>query len=186
MINLLPQNRKTDLFLEQTKKLVIIFGGIAIICLLCFYLILLSIKFYILGDVVSQKFVLDQAQKDYKTTALSDTEDIVKKYNGILPKIATFYKQDTYFNEALSDILKIKTPDILYFSEISLTRDEKNGIKAVVSGRCSTRENLIIFKNNIEADKNIKDSYFSPESWIKEKDTNFSVTFNFFKNENPQ
>jgi len=175
MINLLPPNKKEELFLEQVKKMVFVIGGLAVISLVCFILILLSIKFYILREVVHQKTILAEAGN----ANLFETKKIVEKYNEILPDIASFYKGKIYFSDALSDILKIKNSSGLYLSEISLDKGTGGAIKTVISGISDTRENLTILKNSVETDPKIKNSQFSPDSWIKEKNTNFYLTFEF-------
>jgi len=52
-----------------------------LVVLVCFFLVLLSVDFYILGDSVGQKTILEDAQKKYKTPDFISAEEAVKKYN---------------------------------------------------------------------------------------------------------
>lgn len=183
MINLLPPEEKEKLLLEQIKKLIIILGSAALIILVCLILILSSIKFYILAEVNSQKIILEQAEKKYQTPDLSTVENLVQKYNKTLLQLKSFYKEETYFSKALKTISEIQRPEGVYLTNLSLNRKENPAkIEVTVSGISDTRENLLLFKKNVEEEEKIKNSYFSPQSWISPKDVNFSLTFEIFNN----
>jgi len=187
MINLLPSEEKQKLLLEKKKKLIIIFGIVFLVGLICLILILLSIKFYILADTDYQKSILAQEQKSYQTTDFVNLNNTVKKYNIILAQLDSFYKKEIYFNQALDVITSVKTPKGLYLKNFSLNRNANGTIQASVSGVSDTRENLLIFKKNIEEGSegypNIKNPSFSNESWISPKNVKFSVTFEIGQNE---
>lgn len=178
MINLLPPEEKERLILEKKKKLVIVLGNVIIISLICLILILFSLKFYILGEITSQKIALDNIEKKYQTPDFLLFKQIVQKYNSILVKIDNFYKKETYFNDALETILEIQKPDGLYLSDISVARiKENNKIKVTASGISDNRDNLSILKSNIENNEKIENFYFPPNNWIKPKDIEFYLTF---------
>jgi len=182
MINLLPQEEKQKLFLAKKEKLAAIYGIIVLISLLCLTLVLLSIKFYILADTDYQKYALKQAKQLSENKALTDLNVVIEKYNGTLAQLDSFYKKEIYFNQALETITNIPVPKGLYLNNFSLDRNEDGSVKASVSGISDTRDHLLTFKKNIEDSAEIKDSYFSPESWISPKDISFSLTFEIYKN----
>ena len=188
MINLLPPKEKEKLIRENNKKLVMVLGNIVVVSLVCLFLILFSLKFYILGEIVSQKFTLDDAEKQYQNKDFIILKEVVEKYNAVLAKIDNFYKKKTDFNFALRYILEIQKPDGLYLTDINMDKiKEDNKIKINVYGVSDTRENLLIFKNNIENSLlekleqtlKIKNVNFPPNNWVKSKNINFNFTFDY-------
>ena len=184
MINLLPPKEKEYLFLERNRKLVIILGYITIISLICLALVLFSLKFYILGQLNRQKNILDITETKYQTSDFSFYNNLIKKYNTDLVKANTFYKKEIYFSDVIKTILDIQRPDGLFFNDMSIKySEEDNKIKTTISGISNTRDNLLIFKNNIENNNKIENIYFPPNSWIKTKNINFYITFEILHGE---
>lgn len=177
MINLLPPKEKEKLSSKKKEKLIAILGITVLVSLVCLILILSSIKSYVVAEAASQKIILEQAEKKYQTPNFLNLESIIQKYNGILVQLRTFYEQKIYSSQALKIISNIQRPEGLYLTELSLSRDENKKIKVTAAGISDSRENLLLFKKNIEEAQKIENSYFSPESWINPKDINFNLTF---------
>jgi hypothetical protein len=177
MINLLPPEEKQKLFLEKKKKLAIILGTVILVSLICLTLILLSIKFYILAETDEQRNMLKQAIQEKQTSDFINLSSIIQKYNGTLDQLDSFYKKEIYFSQTLEIITDVPSPKGLYLTNFSFSRDKSGVVQASVSGISNTREDLLLFKKNIEEDKKIKNPYFSPGSWINQKNVNFSLTF---------
>lgn len=183
MINLLPPEEKEILLKEQLKRSVIILGSEITFLLVCLILILFSVKFYILGQSVSQKFYLEQLQLDAKFSELSGFKDIALQYNQYLARMDSFYQNQAYTSSALGVLLDIERPEGLYFTNLSFSDDPANKkVKIVISGQSGTRDNLMAFKKNIEAQSQVKNVSFSPESWISQKNVNFSINLEVPKN----
>jgi hypothetical protein len=183
MINLLPLEDKQKLSLRNKEKLSVVLGIVALVSLVCLTLILLSIKFYILAKTDYQKNILEQAEKKYQTPEFISFNGIVQKYNTTLTQLNSFYKKEIYFNQALKIITDTPSPKGLYLTYFLLNRDKNGMVQVNVSGVSNTRENLLTFRKNIEAVEEIKNSYFSPESWASPKDVSFSLTFEIDQNE---
>ncbi len=177
MINLLPPKEKEELLLEKKNKLIIILGITILIPLVCLILILSSIRFHILGEVNSQKIILEQAKKKYQTADFLTFKDIIQKDNKILVQLKSFYKKETYFSKVLKIISDIQRPKNLYLTDLALSRDKNQKVKVVASGFSESRENLLFFQKNIEKYKEIENPYFSPESWINPQNITFYLTF---------
>lgn len=177
MINLLPTKEKGELILEKEKKLAIILGSAVLIAIIFMALVLLSVKFYILGGVVSQKFALEQTEIRYKTEDFILYKTLLENYNKRFVKLESFYKDRTEFAPALKAVLDVKLSAGVYFTELSLKRKSDGKIEAKLYGISDIRNNLLIFKQNIESAKAIKNPNFSPESWINSKNINFYLTF---------
>lgn len=183
MINLLPLEEKQKLCLKKKEKLAIIWGIVVLISLVCLTLILSSIKFYILAETSYQKSILRQAEQENQVPDSASLNNIIQKYNSTLAQLDSFYKKEIYFSQALKTITSVPNPAGLYLTNFSLSRDKNGNIQTAVSGVSDTRENLLLFKKNIEGSAGIKNSYFSPESWINPKNANFSLSFEIDQNE---
>ena len=202
MINLLPPKEKEELILEKNKKLVVILGNVVLISLVCLALVLFSLKFYILGEISSEKSFLDNTEKKYQNPDFLHFKNLLQKYNAKLIKIDAFYKKEIYFSGILKTILEIQRPKGLSLISININKTKEDNppqsttqktlrtgnIKVTISGISDTRDNLLIFKRNIENNKEIENLYFPPYDWIKPKDINFYLTFETMqlnkKNEN--
>ena len=183
MINLLPSKEKEGLLLEKREKLIMIGEAVFAIFLICLILVLLSIKFYILAETDYQKNILSQAQQENQSPDLVNLNNTIKKYNTELAQLGSFYKTEVYFSQALNIITGVSAPGGLYFTSFSLNRDKNGMIQAEISGVSDTRDELLGFRQNIEQDKRIKNSSFSPESWTSAKNVNFSLTLEIDQNE---
>ncbi|HCC59951.1 MAG: hypothetical protein A2402_00985 [Candidatus Staskawiczbacteria bacterium RIFOXYC1_FULL_37_43] len=180
MTDLLPPEEKKSLKLEQTKNLVIVFAVSIIIALVCLILILLSIEFYILSQINSQKFVLDSVEAEYQSSDFLEYKQIIEKYNEILPGLFSFYKKEIPFTNVFDVVLDVPRPEGLVFDKIYIERSDTPGkIKAVVFGFSDNRENLLLFQKNVKQERKLKNVSFSTESWINPVNTNFSFTFEY-------
>jgi hypothetical protein len=150
--------------------------------LICLSLILLSLRLYIYAEVNSQKIILEQSEEKYQTPDFIAFKESVKRYNEKMYQINYFYKKDNYFNDILKSISLIERPTGLYLTDLIIDR-QNNNIKATVSGFSKSRDDLLIFKSNIEKESKIKNISFSQESWIKPLNINFHLTFEISKDE---
>lgn len=179
MINLLPPEEKKKLFYKKLEKLVIIWGEILLIFLVCLILVLFSIKTYIVGQVESKIIILDQIKEGYENSNTQNLQQTIKNYNEKLSQIKNFYENQTHFAESIEEIAKIKPPEI-YFTILSL-KMSGNGIIFSISGFSETRTSLVLFRENLESKPGIENINFSPLSWVKTADIDFQVTFDFKK-----
>lgn len=184
MTNLLPPEEKRNLLLRQKEKLVAVLGISVLVSLVCFILVLLSIKFYILAGTDYQKNILEQSKKNSQAHDYAGLDTSIQKYNKILSQIDSFYKKELYFNEALKIITDIPTPEGLYLTNFSINRSKEGSIQVRVAGTGDDRDGLLVFKSNVKGTKQIKNPYFSSESWISPKNVNFSLTFDVDLSEN--
>jgi hypothetical protein len=182
MINLLPTEEKKQLFLDKRRKLTIVFNIVILVALICLNLILLSIKFYVLADVDIQKNVLDGIKNQSESPEYISFSETIKKYNATIGDINSFYLNKTYFSHILETILNIQKPENLYLTNFSI---EKQGgqINVNISGASDSRDDLLIFKKNLEETPQVKNLLFSKSSWVSPYDVKFSLTFQIHENE---
>jgi len=177
MINLLPPDEKQKLLLERKQKLIKIFVFIILVTLICFTLILLSIKFYVLAKVDYQSEAIEQIDGKNQSVDTLNSIGIIKNYNATLKQLDSFYTNEVYFSNVLETVISIPRPTGVQLVDFSLNREKSGAIKVIVSGTSDTRDNLIEFKKNIEAEASIINPSFSPESWTSPKKVNFSLTY---------
>lgn len=191
MINLLPPKEKEELLFEKNKKLIIVLGNVFLISLICLSLVLFSLHVYILGEINYQRIILDDTKKKYQTPDFLSFESIIQKYNASLVAIDTFYKKEIYFSDILKTISEIQRPKGVSITSIAINAMKENNLpasakpkalsagktKVTISGMSDTRDDLLIFKSNIENNQKVTNVYFPPNSWIKPSDISFNLTF---------
>lgn len=178
MINLLPQKAKVELQFEKNKKLVIVLGNVALTITICLILILISIKFYILAVVTAQQNTFFNTEKSYQNPEDMALKEDIQTYNANLVKVNNFYKNELYFSDTVKTILHIQRPQGVYFTGMNLDSDKtQNKVKVSIAGISDTRDNLLTFKDNLEKSDTLHDIYFPADSWVKQKDVTFNVTF---------
>lgn len=179
MINLLPPKEKEELLFQKKMNLVIVLGSMAVVSLVCLLLVLLSLKFYILQQVLYKKAILQSTEKEYQTADFLSLKSYIQKYNTILGRVDNFYKKEAYLSNALGSVVSIQRPDGVSFMSLAIekSKTDANLLNVTISGTSNTRDNLVLFKSNLENDKTITNVYFPPDSWIKPTDVTFYVTF---------
>ena len=185
MINLLPPEEKEALRVERNKNLIIVLSYIVIISLICMALVLFSLRLYILEDVNYQKDALVNAEKEYKTSEFFALKENIIKYNKDLSSVNSFYQNSVYLSDMFKTILSVQKPSGLYFTNIDMKRSkESKKVSVIISGKSDNRDNLLVFKKNIESNEKIKNVNFPLNSWIKPIDITFNLTFEILKDEN--
>ena len=180
MINLLPPQTKTELILEEKWKLVMLLGLLFLIFLVCLSLILISINIYISGEVASQKILLEQREKEFRTPQTQTLQKNLTVFNQTLSQLNSFYQSQFNISDVLEKISGL-LPSGTYLTNLSCVAQasSKDGWKTNcnLSGFCPDRETLLDFKANLGNEKSFGEVSFPPASWVKPININFSVTF---------
>jgi hypothetical protein len=170
MINLLPPEQIKELKEEENFKVLLNLFLLTLFFLFSFFLILLSIKFYLSGVLDSQKILFEREEKILDL----EKENEIKKYNEILSKIEKFYQKKVFLFPKAENFFE-KIPQSIYLKELETKIDKKGEISFFVSGFSKNRESLL---NLI---KTLKEYYqevsFPPEILLKESEIDFSINF---------
>jgi hypothetical protein len=177
MINLLPPEEQSQLRLEDARKLVIILGITIIIPLICLALVLLSIQFYILGEINSQKTVLEQTKAQYQTQDFLKTKQLIDDSNAAMGQLIAEYQKNQYLGKSITAISVVPRPAGLYITDLSLVRESSGMVQATMTGFSNSRDDLLTFQKNLQSAKEIQNPVFSPESWVPAANVKFSLTF---------
>ncbi len=179
MINLLPFRNKKELLSEERWRIFLILGIVFLAFLICFSLILYSIKIYLSGQITVQRILLETEEKKFKTSETQNLEKEISFFNKELLELKSFYQKQLNPTEILEKI-SATLPDGVYLTTLSfnpLTGNDKYLIQISLSGFCPAREILIAFKQNLESVENFGEVDFPPSNWLELTDINFSVTF---------
>ena len=177
MINLLPPEEKQKLHFQKQVKMLVVLGIVAIVPLICFALMLLSIQFYLLGELSGQKITLQEAQQVYQTPDFLHFKGIIQKNNGSLVKLDSFYKQEVYMSHVFKTIFDVARPQNFYLNDITLVKGDHLPVKVNALGFSGSREDLLVFQKNLKENPNIANIIFSPESWVSPFNVDFNLSF---------
>ncbi|MBU0546995.1 hypothetical protein KKA72_02435 [Patescibacteria group bacterium] len=184
MINLLSPQKKT--VLEQEEKLRLVSALLIIFCLslLSFVLIMLSVKFYISGELEAQQIVFSQRQLE-RNRFQSVAQDIDSQ-NIYLSQIQTFY-QENFTRSDILDRISQALPQNTYLTNLNISsvfeaksnKDIKSEKYLLISliGFSPTRDIVLKIKDNLEKQERFQEVYFPPSNWVKPDNVEFSVSF---------
>jgi hypothetical protein len=170
MINLLPPEQIKELKEEENFKILLNLFLLTLFFLFSFFLILLSIKFYLSGVLDSQKILLEKEEKILDL----EKENEIKKYNEILSKIEKFYQKKVLLFPKAENFFE-KIPQSIYLRELEAKIDKKGEISFFVSGFSKNRESLLNLIKILK--ENYQEVSFPPEILLKESEIDFSITF---------
>lgn len=181
MINLLPPEEKKILLVEKKKRLIVILGSLILVFLISLFLILLSVKVNIQGQVEVQKISFSSVEKEFQKSEVNSFKKEIKSINQYFSKLKSFYQSQIYFSGILKQTFEIIPEQIsLTDSSFSFQLEGKKKIKVMrvsLSGFAETVDDLVKFKENLEAKENFKEIYFPPSNWVQEDNIDFNVTF---------
>lgn len=179
MINLLPPEEKKELSLKNRNRLIIIIGSVFLAALVCMVFILIFVKVYIAGENISQKEKIREIGTSYGKIDFFEAEKEIVKYNKDMENLKSFYSGRAYFGKMLDSVSGVNFPKGVYLAGISAVKGPEKGLKVDVYGFSETRDSLLVFKENVEAEENIKNPIFSQDSWVKKENINFHLTFQY-------
>lgn len=184
MLNLLPQAAKEQLKFLKTRKIIFIFGFLLVIFLGLFYSLLQGLNHYLVLKGEEQKTLVEERQRELDRTDLEQLKSQTTAINQQLSDIQQFQKREVRFSPILTKFSRLG-PEDLYFKKLALKREEpaEKSEEALgtltFSGFASTRQNLFFFKKDLESQEEFSEVWFSPASWLKPTDIDFSASLQF-------
>jgi Tfp pilus assembly protein PilN len=171
MINLLPPIEKEKRAQEKTLKLTWILGILIVASILCFSLILLSIKFYIADQVRSQDaFIETERQKNSQVQVLQKK---INSVNSTLSKLNGFYQNQFAVSAFLEQFFSLVQSDI-YLENFSY---QSEGSRIIFSGYALDIDSAHKFRELLREQKNFKETNFTIPDWLQLKGVSFRVSF---------
>ena len=185
IINLLPSSEKKTLQKEKHYKIVLILEMTVLCFLVCFCLILFSIKIYISGQAKAEKILFNLAQKELQISEIQKIEENIKTANQNLIELNSFYKSKTEVYALFEKISKL-LPSGVYFTNLSLRpcpepkekeEEKKCEFQVSISGFAPARERLYELRQILESQQEFKEIYLPPSNWAKPFNIDFHLTF---------
>jgi Tfp pilus assembly protein PilN len=173
MINLLPQEQKQVILLEEKFKLVLILGIIILAFLVSFIFILISIKISLSAEMETQKINFEQKEKELKVPALQDIENKITEANAAFSQLDSFYHGQRDSIAVFEKIFNALPPSI-YLDNLSFNSVSS---QVFIAGFSPSREILLQLKENLEKETSFSGVYFPPTDWIEPVNINFSLNF---------
>lgn len=175
MINLLPYQEKGKNFSKKTTKVAVICGFLFFFFLICFILVLFSVKLYFESRAIAEEAAVSDLKKNSATEEINKFRSDINFLNGEVRNQNEFQKNKVYFSDILEKISSLMAQNI-YLNNISINLNSVS-----LSGFAPAREDLLSFKDNLEKESSFENISFPPSDWVKAKDIDFSVTFNLKK-----
>ena len=177
MINLLPQQWQKNLENEKNFKTVTILGIVMVSALAAFVLMLSLVRIFYSVEFDAGQTALAEKDQEVKIFNVEPTEKTINFNDGLILKIGDFYKNKIRITEVFGQIAA-SLP-----AGVSLTNFEYSPDKIDLSGIASDRDSLVVFRDNLENNPNLKNIIFPPENWLTAKDINFNIILEYA---NPQ
>jgi hypothetical protein len=176
MINLLPPKEKEIIKSEKIRKIIIILWVLFFSFLLCFSLVLYSVKTYLASQAVVQEQGLINIRGESEIKKVEDFNKEVESANKTMTELSSFFKNKIYFFELVENISST-IPFGIYLSNLSANLSDSGEIKVSLVGFSPTRDLLLNFKENLEKESHLSDIFMPPSNWTKPLNINFSISF---------
>ncbi len=175
MINLLPPHEKELLKQEENRKLVLVFAIEFLIFFVSLTLILFAVRTYLADQVSIQKSHLPDIVKNFETPERQAFQKKITSLDDSIKKLNTFYDKQIFFSSLLGKI-SFAAPSGIYFKALAINT-ASGKTTCSVTGFALTREILLQFKKNLEANKDFYEITFPPSSWVKPTNIDFDLNF---------
>ncbi|MBU3964427.1 hypothetical protein KJ562_01705 [Patescibacteria group bacterium] len=171
MINLLPPIEKGKRRREKQLKLIWILGILVVASVLSFALILLSMRFYIAGQIREQDILVDEAKgKNIKVNILQEK---IKSVNRTLSGLNDFYQSQFPLTDFLERISKLLLQD-MYLERFSY---QEEGSRVTFTCYAPTIDSIYQFRERVRSQDDFEDINFVLPDWLEPNNIIFRVSF---------
>jgi Tfp pilus assembly protein PilN len=177
MINLIPPKEKEKILMERINKVVIIHWFLIFFFILCFILVLFSVKIYFKSQALAQNSMVLNAKNNQETQKIIQFKEKMQTANDEIKEQNNFQKNKIYFSNIIEKIAGI-LPGNIKLNNISAVLDDKKIIKVSVSGFAQSREDLVALKDKLSQESAISEIKFPTSNWVEANNINFSASFN--------
>ncbi len=175
MINLLPLEEKKEVFAKKKTKLILIFEfGVLLFFVSCLF-IFFAIKIYLVGETGPERLAIAQKEKEVDVAQITAFQKEIEAVNSKLQDVEGFYNNQLSITGVLEKVYN-NLPQGGYLTSVSFFKSSKK-IEMSINGFSPTREKLLEFKNNLEAERGLKKVNFPPSNWAQAENASFSLSF---------
>jgi len=169
--NLLPPQVKSELFLEEIQRLILIFGVLICVFLIFLSFILFGIKTYLGIRFNSYQNLVVTKEQQLKIQEIRELKEKINLANENLEKLNSFYQEQTDLVVIFEKISKILSPN-MYLTNFAYQKETE---EVQLSGFAPQSKDLLEFQKKLE--KEFPNPYFPLQNWIKTTDIDFQVSF---------
>lgn len=178
-INLLPETEKKEIAISVIQKKVLIILVFALIAELCFVAILFAVERYSVSFVGQAESDILLKETQLEEASMQSFKQTVSEANKRMEKIMGLWEGQSFITPVLEKF-NVLTPSSIYFTGLSFTKEDEHS-NIGITGFSATRGALFYFKQSLEQEESFKDVYFTPSSWVKPVEVNFSLTVQSIK-----
>ncbi|HEY4494767.1 MAG TPA: hypothetical protein VJC02_01545 [Candidatus Paceibacterota bacterium] len=172
---LLPENEMKSLRHEYRIRLIIL--ALFFICSIVVVGILILIPSYVISDV-QEKGALNRVKELKSSQEASGVAEIEKNLALVenITKRIIANDNNISYSSLIEDVISHKTKEVKINSfSVSKATGTSTPVEIIVQGKASTRDSLVIFKNNIESDKQFSKVELPVSDLAKSKDIGFAL-----------
>jgi Tfp pilus assembly protein PilN len=177
MINLLPPREKKEWQVRQNQRFISILGFLILLFFISLISGLLVVNFHVSGQNVYQQALTNIIRQGLAIKESQAAKMEILELNKDIALISSFYQQRRYLTGTLEKIV-LALPPGLSLKSISFQKDASS---LTLTGFAETREDLVLFRNNIAAEPFFQEAFFPPLNWVKEKEIDFFVNITLSK-----
>ncbi len=189
MINLLPEDEKNKIYRIKKYKKVFTVMIFAIFSFLVFIFFSYFFRYFLFKQIEKINLSILRKEEAIIRNREIKLHQVAAKINKNLVNIESFWQDQFYYAPIFVKISNI-LPKGVFVTSIFMQRKEKNKKNAegkiigkdifsdvYIYGWAESRKKLFNFKKNLEKEKWVSNVYFSPSSWVKPKNVDFSLNF---------
>lgn len=170
--------------LEERFRLVVILASVCAVFLICLGLMLLGLRTYLWGKIKNQEFLV-ASLKERSFTRAHDLKEI-ETVNARLTQVWALY--DRRLSQApIMRALASHMKEGMYLNSLTIVPSgelvQEGGkpvkrAKISVTGFAPLREDLFLFRQDMQKDPVFQNVYFPPSNWVKPSGIHFAFSAN--------
>ena len=176
-LNPLPPQEKNNLKLEQIQRWIFFYGGAVSILLFIFVFLLIFTWLFISAQIKSYSLSLENTKTSSQGQSVNEQLQLINDLNLRLEKINTVQKNHKYFSSVMTELGSL-VPSGIRLEGLSI--DENS--QGTLSGYAQKREQVILFKENLEKSNSFEKIESPLSNLTKQVDLNFSFKFSLRAN----
>ncbi len=171
MINLLPPLEKKKRIQEKSLKLTWILGILVIASILCFSLILLSIKFYITNQLSAEEDLIESEKQS--NVQVQTLRARTSSLNQTLSELNDFYQNQFAVSDFLERISVLLPPSV-YLESFSY---QAKSSQVIISGYAHSVDRAHEIRERFRGQEDFKEISLTLPDWLQPTGIDFRASF---------
>lgn len=177
MINLLPDKFKYFFKQEAFYKTIIVWQLVGLLIMIFGVIGLIYINFLQASEINFQKSIL--ATIEGETNEINKSQESIRNLNKKVIAVSKIFSEKSYQEDIINEIASY-VPSSISINSLAINKETQNP-SVIVRGFSKDSDSIYAFKKNLESSKRVKKISFPLGDLIKDKDIDFTVSFEFLK-----